>query len=180
MLLIDRYLKSISNSLPSVNKRWMWFMSSETLVWTNYYCRGGQHCSALQSEALDLHPCWAATFAWEQHCWNRVRCVWLCQRSPADHWSRPSQFWSCSRSSLTFFNHFEESQAGKTWYHVEDSGKEGVIRTRQKMAASTQQYLPNAGESGMVLATFGREFCFEQLASRCFRLGALEDILEDH
>ena len=61
-----------------------------------------------------------------------------------------------------------------------DSGKEGVIRTRQKMAASTQQYLPNAGESGMVLATFGREFCFEQLASRCFRSGALEDILEDH
>ena len=61
-----------------------------------------------------------------------------------------------------------------------DSGKEGEIRTRQKMAASTEQYLRNAGESGMVLATFGREFCFEQLALRCFRSGALEDILEDH
>ena len=39
-----------------------------------------------------------------------------------------------------------------------DSGKEGEIRTRQKMAASTEQYLRNAGESGMVLATFGRVF----------------------
>ena len=55
-----------------------------------------------------------------------------------------------------------------------------ITRTRQKMAASTQQYVRNAGESGVGFATFGRDFCFEQLALRCFRSGALEDILEDH
>ena len=74
-VLIDKYMKIHKQLSSAGTKWWTWVMSSETLVWTNYYCRGGLHCSALQSEASDLHPCWAATFAWEQHCWNRVRCV---------------------------------------------------------------------------------------------------------